>query len=256
MCTAPGTTTITLVVDDGPGRRAGACPTNLTTMTTTVTCDAAPSNQVAAAWVELTGPNGSNGLTGNVAIARAITEASAADGGANPCPTITINGGAPVQMNLRAAATTSLALRSVNTPPNKPALFPVSSCEYHAARGRDQRRGRRPVAAAAEGESDQDRRHRRHGLPPAEWQRHAELQRPEPERHRYAVPVRGRRRSGRGAESGPGASRRRLRLPRQPVPGQGRGTTAAGARGASAGTPGKPTCSRRAPRCSPRLPGS
>ena len=50
--------------------------------------------------------------------------------GANPCPTITINGGAPVQMNLRAAATTSLALRSVNTPPAKPALFPISSCEY------------------------------------------------------------------------------------------------------------------------------
>ncbi len=129
MCTAPGTTTITVVVDDGP-TDAGTCPTNLTTLTTTVLCDAAPSNQVAAAWVELTGPNGSNGLAGNVAIARAITEASAADGGANPCPTITINGGTPVQMNLRVAATTSLPLRSVNTPPAKPALFPVSSCEY------------------------------------------------------------------------------------------------------------------------------
>jgi hypothetical protein len=128
MCTAPGTTTITVVVDDGP-TNGGTCPANLSTYATTVTCDAAPSNQVSAAWVELTGPNGSNGLTGNVAIARAITEATAA-GGANPCPTITINGGAPVQMNLRAAATTSLALRSVNTPPAKPALFPVSSCEY------------------------------------------------------------------------------------------------------------------------------
>jgi hypothetical protein len=129
MCTAPGTTTITVVVDDGP-QDAGTCPTNLSTATTTVKCDAAPGTQVAAAWVELTGPNGSNGLTGNVAIARAVTEATAADGGANPCPTITINGGAAVQMNLRAAATTSLALRSVNTPPAKPALFPVSSCEY------------------------------------------------------------------------------------------------------------------------------
>jgi Calcineurin-like phosphoesterase len=129
MCTAPGTTTITLVVDDGP-QDAGTCPTNTSTVTTTVKCDAAPSTQVAAAWVELTGPNGSNGLTGNVAIARAVTEATAAMGGANPCPTITINGGAAVQMNLRAAATTSLALRSVNTPPAKPALFPVSSCEY------------------------------------------------------------------------------------------------------------------------------
>jgi hypothetical protein len=129
MCTAPGTTTITMVVDDGP-QDAGVCPTSLTTLTTTVKCDAAPSNQVAAAWVELTGPNGSNGLTGNVALARAITEATAASVGANPCPTITINGGAPVQMNVRAAATTSLALRSVNTPPAKPALFPVSACEY------------------------------------------------------------------------------------------------------------------------------
>ena len=122
MCTKPGTTTVTLVVDDGP-QDAGACATNLSTMTTTVTCDAAPSSQIAAAWVELNGPNGSNGLAGNVAIARAVTEATA-------CPTLTINGGAPVQMNLRAAATTSLALRSVNTPPAKPALFPVSSCEY------------------------------------------------------------------------------------------------------------------------------
>ncbi len=128
MCTAPGTTTITVVIDDGP-TDGGTCPTNLSTQTTTVTCDAVPSNQVAAAWVELTGPNGSNGLTGNVAIARAVTEATAA-GGANPCPTITINGGTPVQMNLRAGATTSLAQRSVNTPPAKPALFPVSSCEY------------------------------------------------------------------------------------------------------------------------------
>jgi hypothetical protein len=126
LCTAPGTTTITMAVDDGP-QDAGVCPTSLTTLTTTVKCDAAPSNQVAAAWVELTGPNGSNGLTGNVAIARAITEAT---GGTNPCPTITISGGAPVQMNVRAAATTSLALRSVNTPPAKPALFPVSACEY------------------------------------------------------------------------------------------------------------------------------
>jgi hypothetical protein len=128
MCTAPGTTAITVVVDDGPVD-AGSCPASATTQTTTVICDAAPANQVAAAWVELTGPNGSNGLTGNVALARAITEAAAA-GGANPCPTITINGAAPVQMNLRAAATTSLAVRSVNTPPAKPALFPVSACEY------------------------------------------------------------------------------------------------------------------------------
>jgi hypothetical protein len=129
LCTGPGTTTVTLVVDDGP-QDAGVCPTNLTTTTTTVICDAYPSNQVESAWVELTGPNGSNGLTGNVAIARAVTAATAPGGGTNPCPSITINGGTPVQMNLRAAATTSLAVRPVNTPPAKPALFPVSSCEY------------------------------------------------------------------------------------------------------------------------------
>ena len=130
MCTAPGTTTITLVVDDGAGQRRGNVPDEPQHADDHRDLRPAPSNQVAAAWVELTGPNGSNGLTGNVAIARAVTEATPADGGANPCPTITINGGTPVQMNLRAAATTSLALRSVNTPPAKPALFPVSSCEY------------------------------------------------------------------------------------------------------------------------------
>jgi Calcineurin-like phosphoesterase len=132
FCTAPGTTTVTLVVDDGPVD-AGACPTNLSTLTTTVICDAFPGNQVESAWVEIAGPNGgTNGFTGNVAIARAVTAyAPAADAAnTNPCPNITINGGTPVQMNLRAAATTSLAARSVNTPPNKPSLFPVSSCEY------------------------------------------------------------------------------------------------------------------------------
>jgi Calcineurin-like phosphoesterase len=128
LCTAPGTTTVTVVVDDG-SQDAGVCPTSQTTETTTVVCDAVPSNVVESAWVELNGPNGSNGLTGNVAIARAITAAAIPDGGANPCPTITINGAAPVQMNLRASAAT-IPVRSVNTPPAKPALFPVSSCEF------------------------------------------------------------------------------------------------------------------------------
>lgn len=148
LCTKPGTTTVTLLVDDGPvPAGAGACPTSLSTLTTTVICDAAPSNTVVAAWVELAGPNGLNGYTGNVAIARAVTEATVAgDTGANPCPTITVNGGAPVQMNLRAGATTSIPARTVNTAPGisaaaiiggaagggpgKPALFPVSACEY------------------------------------------------------------------------------------------------------------------------------
>jgi len=146
LCTSPGTTTITLVVDDGPIPDGGSCSTTLNTITTTVTCDAYPANQVESAWVELTGPNGVNGLTGNAAIARALT-AFTTDGG-NPCPTITLGladgGTSAPQMNLRAAATTSIPSRPVNTAPGltvaqaavaaggpgKPALFPVSSCEY------------------------------------------------------------------------------------------------------------------------------
>src|SRR5580704_14004067 len=151
MCTAAGTTTVTLVVDDGPLPDGGTCPTSNSTTTTTVACDPYPANQVESAWVELTGPNGINGLTGNVAIARALTASVPTEAGANPCPTITINGGTPVQMNLRAAATTSLPSRPVNTAPGisaaaiiggaasgglgKPALFPVSACEYQLPSG-------------------------------------------------------------------------------------------------------------------------
>jgi hypothetical protein len=153
MCTSPGTTTITLVVDDGP-QDAGTCPANLTTTTTTVVCDPYPVNQVEAAWVELTGPNGINSFTGNVAIARALTAYVPSEAGTNPCPTIAINGGTPVQMNLRAGATTSIPARTVNTAPGitaaaiiaggpagagggpgKPALFPVSACEYQLPSG-------------------------------------------------------------------------------------------------------------------------
>jgi hypothetical protein len=148
LCTSPGTTTISVVVDDGPlpVDAGAACPASLNTITTTVKCDAYPSNQVEAAWVELTGPNGRNGLTGNVAIARAVTAFAPTTPGANPCPSITIDNGTAVQMNLRAAASTSIPSRPVNTAPGvsaaaiiggaaaggpgKPALFPVSSCEY------------------------------------------------------------------------------------------------------------------------------
>jgi hypothetical protein len=137
LCTAPGTTTITLVVDDGPVP-AGfpPCPASLSTMTTTVICDAYPSNQVESAWVEIAsgasvGDAGAGDAgVANALIARALTAAAPPDGGSNPCPAITINGGAPVQMNLRAAATTSLAVRSTIVMPSKPSLFPVSSCEF------------------------------------------------------------------------------------------------------------------------------
>ena len=100
---------------------AGACPASLSTTTTTIKCDPYPANQVESAWVEIG--------SGNVAVARALTAAVAADGGANPCPNITLNGGAPQQMNLRAAATMSLPLRTTVVTPNKPSFFPVSSCE-------------------------------------------------------------------------------------------------------------------------------
>jgi hypothetical protein len=128
MCTSPGTTVITLVVDDGPlPADSGTCPTNLTTTQTTVVCDAYPANQVESAWVEI---GQGAGDAGNVAIARALTAYVAPDGGSNPCPNITLNGsgGTSQQMNLRAAATTSLPLRSTIVA-GKPSFFPVSSCE-------------------------------------------------------------------------------------------------------------------------------
>ncbi len=120
MCTAPGTTTITVVVDDGP-QDAGACPSSLTTTSATVVCDVYPTNKIESAWVEIG--------SGNTVIARALTAATPPDGGTNPCPSITLNSGTPQQMNLRAAATTSLALRTTIVTPNKPSMFPVNSCE-------------------------------------------------------------------------------------------------------------------------------
>jgi len=44
-CTAPGTTTVTVVVDDGPLPDGGACPANLNTVSATVICDPNPANQ-------------------------------------------------------------------------------------------------------------------------------------------------------------------------------------------------------------------
>jgi len=43
-CTAPGTATITVVVDDGPVPDGSACPSNLSTVATTVVCDPIPAN--------------------------------------------------------------------------------------------------------------------------------------------------------------------------------------------------------------------
>jgi hypothetical protein len=43
-CTAPGTATITVVVDDGPVPDGSACPSKLSTVATTVVCDPNPAN--------------------------------------------------------------------------------------------------------------------------------------------------------------------------------------------------------------------
>jgi len=119
LCTAPGTTTVTVTVDEGPAAAdAGACPASATTVSTTIVCSAYPANQVESAWVEL-------GVGGS-AIARALTAAAT-------CPSITLNGGAPQPMALRIAAgmeplraTTSTTLGPQYS---KPSAFPVSTCE-------------------------------------------------------------------------------------------------------------------------------
>ena len=114
LCTAPGTATITVTIDDGPVADGGVCPSNLTTTSTTVTCDAVPANQVAAAWVEIG--------SGNATIARAVTAAAS-------CPTIAVNG-VSQSMNLRSAAGTVPLRTTASTPAlSKPSVFPVQTCE-------------------------------------------------------------------------------------------------------------------------------
>jgi len=133
MCTAPGTATITVVVDDGAIPAGASCSSSLSTVTTTVICDPYPANQVEAAWVEL-GPNGP--------IARALTAGAT-------CPTLTTTvSGVPTTqtMNLRVAAgtiplrtTISTSVNVSTTPPtitpivagatSKPSVFPVNTCE-------------------------------------------------------------------------------------------------------------------------------
>jgi hypothetical protein len=117
LCTAPGTTTVTVAVDDGPLPAGATCPVSQTTTQITVTCDPYPAGQVQSAWVEL-GPGG-------VAIARAITAAAS-------CPNITVNG-ASQAMNLRVAAAQE-PLRSTTSTSLGPqfvkaASFPVNTCE-------------------------------------------------------------------------------------------------------------------------------
>jgi hypothetical protein len=134
MCTAPGTTTVTVLVDDGPLPNGETCSSGFSTMTATLICDPYPTGQAESAWVEIAAGN-----AGNVAIARAITAATAPDGGTNPCPNIVLNaaqdGGTTQQMNVRAPATLSLPLRSTIVTPNKPSFFPVTSCEFQLPPG-------------------------------------------------------------------------------------------------------------------------
>ncbi len=134
LCTSPGTTTVTLTVDDGPIPDGGACPTSATTVSINLTCNAAPATQVESAWVELgstsSGDGGSNGT--NTVIARAITAAGT-------CPTITLNGGTAQAMNTRIAAATIPVRTTVSTAfgptYSKPSAFPVQTCELYLPAG-------------------------------------------------------------------------------------------------------------------------
>jgi hypothetical protein len=118
MCTAPGTATITVVVDDGPVPAGTSCPASLSTVTTTVICDPYPANQVESAWVELG--------SGGTAIARALTAAAT-------CPNIAVNGGTPQPMNLRIVAGTEPLRTTTSTALgpqfSKPSVFPINTCE-------------------------------------------------------------------------------------------------------------------------------
>ena len=115
MCTAPGSTTVTVVVDDGAASTAN-CPAAVTTVSTTITCE--PATQIESAWVELG--------SGGAAIARAITASPS-------CPAITLNGGAPQPMNLRVGAAAeplrSTTSASLGAQFSKPSYFPVNTCE-------------------------------------------------------------------------------------------------------------------------------
>jgi hypothetical protein len=130
MCTAPGTATISVTVDDGMAD-AATCPASLATTSTTVTCVAAPTAIVEAAWVEV-GSTGSSVTDGgspvgtNAAIARVITAAAT-------CPTITLNGGSPQAMAQRVASGT-IPVRPTSSTTlgaafSKPSIFPVQTCE-------------------------------------------------------------------------------------------------------------------------------
>jgi hypothetical protein len=124
LCTAPGTATVTVVVDDGQAADAGtACPASAATASTTITCLAYPAGQVNSAWVEL-GPGGAP-------VARAITAATS-------CPNIVVNGVSQA-MTLRIAAGTeplrSTTSASLGAQYSKPSAFPVNTCEYYFAAG-------------------------------------------------------------------------------------------------------------------------
>jgi hypothetical protein len=131
MCTAAGTTTVSVVVDQGAVPDGGSCPIGAATASIDITCDAYPSGQVEAAWVELgsTGSATTDGgsITGtNTVIARAIT-------GAASCPTITFTGGSAPgtsTMNQRVASGTIAQRPTVSAAAmSKPSVFPVQTCE-------------------------------------------------------------------------------------------------------------------------------
>jgi hypothetical protein len=105
-CSQPGPVNLTVTVNDGDA----ACHDSFA-----VTVDCPPdSTALYSSWVEI----GAN----NQAMARVILPY------ADPCPSISINGGAATAMSLRNGPGT-MALRSTTISPSKPSVFTTTTCE-------------------------------------------------------------------------------------------------------------------------------
>jgi hypothetical protein len=111
-CSQPGTVNLTVKVSDGDA----ACAD---TFNVTVACPP-DSPALYSYWVEI----GAN----NQAMARVILPY------ADPCPTISINGGAATAMSLRNGPGT-MTVRSTTLSPSKPSVFTTTTCETNLPAG-------------------------------------------------------------------------------------------------------------------------
>jgi hypothetical protein len=144
MCTAPGTTTITVVVDDGGIPAGASCSSSLSTVTTTVICDPYPASQVEAAWVEI-GPNGpiARALTANATsptITTTVAGVPTTQTMATRVPagtilprttitdTVTLNSAGTAVSSLTCLLSTAQCALAP-TPTTKASVFPVNTCE-------------------------------------------------------------------------------------------------------------------------------